>query len=181
MFGRMSTAELAEFQGKDVVVFSQEWIWWHLPTKTPSHSNLTSQTASSASALQSALVSGCLGPHPAYLSCEAMSVVQALGWQPPLLPLGSSSSGSEGMPYCFSPQWQHSCCHCTFLCRHSTSSNLGSSGPSTAHRAWVITSSMHQWMQSSYMHAWFGMRRCQSFCNLWQWLPYCISWDQVLL
>ena len=95
----------------------------------PSHSNLNSQTAFPASTLWSASVSGCLGPHPMHLSCQTTPAAQAPDWQPPLSPLGSSSSGSEGMPYYFSPQWQHSCCHCTSWCRHSVLSNLRATAP----------------------------------------------------
>ena len=72
----------------------------------PLKSNPTFQTDFPAIALQSS-VSGCLRPHPRCLLCQATSVGQAPNWQPPLLPLGSSS-GSEGMLYYFSP-------HCTTI------------------------------------------------------------------
>ena len=122
-----------------------------LVTKIPICSNLTSLTAFSASALWSAAMSGCLGPHPAHLFCQAMSVAQAFSWQPPLLPLGSSSSGSEGTSYCFSPQWQYSYWHCTFLCNSNILAPIShfcvgilyhqtlGQQPSPANRVWVIT------------------------------------------
>ena len=37
-------------------------------------------------------MSGCFGPHPTCLSSQATSAAQAPDWQPPLSPLGSSSS-----------------------------------------------------------------------------------------
>ena len=88
----------------------------------PSCSNLTSQTASLVSALQSDSASGCLGSYWMDLLCQAASVAQAPNCQPPLLLLGSSSLGSEDVPYCFSQWWQHSCCHYASWCRHSVSS-----------------------------------------------------------
>ena len=101
------------------------WICQLLAANILGFSSLTSQTAFPASALWSSLVSGCLGLHPTHLSCQVTFVPQAPNWQLPLLPLGSSSSGSEGKPYHSLPWWQHFCCHCTSQCRHSISSNLG--------------------------------------------------------
>ena len=111
-------------------------------------------------------MSGCPGPHPVHLSCQTTPAAHALSWQPPILLLGSSS-GSKGMPYCFSPQWQHSCCHCTFLCRHSVLSNLGAVAPHQHIGHESSHSTLHWWMQSSSMHVWFWIRRHQLFPNLW--------------
>ena len=55
--------------------------------------SLTSQIAFPASALWSASVSGCLGPHPMHISCQATSAVQPPDWQPPLSPLGFRLQG----------------------------------------------------------------------------------------
>ena len=109
-------------------------LWW---PKSHSLSNLTSQTASSASALQSASVSECLGPHPMHLSCQAASVAQ--------VPNGSPQSHHGDLLQCL-----RVCCTISHhdsnilaaiahlsvgILYHQTLGN----GPSSAHRMWVIT------------------------------------------
>ena len=119
-----------------------------LVAKIPSCSNLTSQTAFPAFALQSASMSGCLRPHPICLSFQATSVALAPNWQLLLFPQESSSSESEGMPYYFSLWWWHSCCQCTYWCKCSVLSDLGAMAPlqHIGHESSHSTS--HQWMWS---------------------------------
>ena len=117
--------------------------------KIPIHSNLISETVFPVFALQSALASGCLGPHPMLLLFQATFVALAPNRQQLLLPLGSSSSESEIMPYYFSLWWWHSCCHCTSQCKHFVLSDPGVMtplqhvGPESSH------STSYQCMQSS--------------------------------
>ena len=103
---------------------ANEWSLPVLVAKIPSHSSLTSWTASPSFVLWSVSESGRLGPHLMCLSCQATPATQALNWQLPPLPLESSSSESDSKPYYSSPQWWHSYCHCTSWCRHSVSSYL---------------------------------------------------------
>ena len=142
---------LLDSKEKNVRILSKEWmgrfcqLWW--PRLQAAQVKLLKQFFLPLFSWSS-LVPGHLGPHPMHLSCWATSVAQAPGWQLPLLPLGSSSSGSEGMLYHFLPWQQHSYCHYAFHCRHSVPINLGAMcllqhiGSGSSH------SISQQWIQS---------------------------------
>ena len=156
------------------MVLSQEWTSWicHLAAEIPSHS-----FSNSFCCLCSVVSFWVWMPWASSNASIMPGHTSASGTQLqlPLLPLGSSSSESEGMPYYFSLQWWHSCCHCASQCRHSVSSNLEAMTPLQHVGHGSSHSTSHWWIWYSSMHVWFQMRRCQLLCYPWWWLLHHIQ------